>query len=126
MSLKAIAPSALTALLVVAAIMIGPTTYHSQAVQLIKVDGSRLSQEVIGPTNWQESPFGARRMTLGKIDDIVIGPDNRALFAVLRIGGTLGFGGRLVAVPFERLAIGFDGKIVLPRPSRGEQVNYGA
>jgi hypothetical protein len=45
----------------------------------------------------------------------------RALFAVLQVGGFLGLGGRLVAVPYESLTIGDNGrKITLPGASKEE------
>src|ERR1700720_4120669 len=42
---------------------------------------------------------------IGTIDDFIIGRDDSVLFAVLQIGGFLGLGGRLVAVPYESLVI---------------------
>ena len=51
---------------------------------------------------------------IGDIDDIVIGR-NRDVFAVLQVGGFLGVGGQLVAVPFQSLTIDDAGrKITLP------------
>jgi ribosomal 30S subunit maturation factor RimM len=58
---------------------------------------------------------------IGTIDDFIIGRDDRVLFAVLQIGGFLGLGGRLVAVPYESLVIAEDrGKrrILLPGATR--------
>ena len=57
---------------------------------------------------------------IGTIDDIIIGRD-RVLFAVLQVGGFLGLGGRLIAVPFKSLVIDHPGgKIVLPGATRDE------
>jgi hypothetical protein len=41
--------------------------------------------------------------TIGKIDDLIISRDDRALYAVVSVGGFLGVGNRLVAVPYDRL-----------------------
>ncbi len=41
--------------------------------------------------------------TIGKVDDILIGPDNKATAAVISVGGFLGIGSKWVAVPFEQL-----------------------
>jgi PRC-barrel domain len=42
-----------------------------------------------------------------------------SLFAVLQVGGFLGIGGRLVAVPYNQLQVSEDGrKIVLPGASK--------
>ena len=56
---------------------------------------------------------------IGEIDDFVIGRDDHAVFAVLQVGGFLGLGGHLVAVPFDSLAVeDADGKIVLAGGTR--------
>ena len=55
---------------------------------------------------------------IGDIDDIVVARD-RDVFAVLEVGGFLGIGGQLVAVPFQSLTIDDAGrKITLPGASR--------
>lgn len=41
--------------------------------------------------------------TIGKIDDILIGTDDKANMAVVSVGGFLGIGAKLVAVPFDQL-----------------------
>jgi sporulation protein YlmC with PRC-barrel domain len=51
---------------------------------------------------------------IGEIDDLVVGKD-RVLFATLQVGGFLGLGSRLIAVPYTSLQISDDGRrIVLP------------
>lgn len=92
----------------------------SQGVQLVKVDvavvakGYRVSKLIgSGVTNDKNEKVGA-------IDDIIV-DRNRAMFAVLQIGGFLGIGGRLVAVPYESLVIDEAGtKIELPGASKEE------
>jgi hypothetical protein len=42
--------------------------------------------------------------TIGKIDDLIISREDRALYAILSVGGFLGLGNRLVAIPYDRLA----------------------
>jgi sporulation protein YlmC with PRC-barrel domain len=55
---------------------------------------------------------------IGEIDDIIIGRD-KVLFAILQVGGFLGLGGHLVAVPYQSLVIDDTGrKIQLPGASR--------
>lgn len=41
--------------------------------------------------------------TIGKVDDILIGGDNKVNTAVISVGGFLGIDAKLVAVPFDRL-----------------------
>ena len=52
--------------------------------------------------------------SVGKVDDIIIRPDDRVLFAVLSVGGFLGMGDRLVVVPYEQLRFDGEDKAVLP------------
>ncbi|HEX7970066.1 MAG TPA: PRC-barrel domain-containing protein [Stellaceae bacterium] len=63
---------------------------------------------------------------VGTIDDFIIGGDDRVVFAILQVGGFLGLGGKLVAVPFDALVISEeDGKrrILLPGATREELEN---
>lgn len=41
--------------------------------------------------------------TIGKVDDILIGPGNKATAAVISVGGFLGIGSKWVAVPYDQL-----------------------
>ena len=55
---------------------------------------------------------------IGTLDDLVITTDHK-LFAVLQVGGFLGLGGYLVALPYESLAINDHGrKITLAGASK--------
>jgi sporulation protein YlmC with PRC-barrel domain len=41
--------------------------------------------------------------SIGKVDDILIGANDKATMAVISVGGFLGIGAKLVAVPFDQL-----------------------
>jgi hypothetical protein len=59
--------------------------------------------------------------TIGEIDDLIVGNEDNALFVIIQVGGFLGFGGRLIAIPFRRLVIRQDDdvlNIVLPGGTR--------
>jgi sporulation protein YlmC with PRC-barrel domain len=92
----------------------------SQAVQLVKVDVSMVGKgyragKLIGTTVVND-----KNESVGKIDDIVI-DNNRVMYAVVQVGGFLGVGSRLVAVPYDSLKIDEAGKkIVLPGASKDE------
>ena len=93
-----------------------------QTVSLVKVDlsvvaqGYRLSK-VIG-----SSVINDKNEKIGTIDDLIADKDKKQLdFAVLQVGGFLGLGGRLVAVPFDSLVIDDKAqKITLPGASKDE------
>lgn len=60
--------------------------------------------------------------TVGELDDLMIVGKDRALFAIIEVGGFLGIGSHLIAVPYTALEISDGGKrIVLPGASK-EQV----
>ena len=91
------------------------------AVELVVVDvvavadGYRFSKlrgtNVLGPKNEK----------IGDLDDLIVGKD-RVLFAIIEVGGFLGLGSHLIAVPYTSLQITEEGKrIVLPGASK-EQV----
>lgn len=51
---------------------------------------------------------------IGSIDDLIITRDERVPVAVLSVGGFLGIGAKLVAVPFRDLRLVGDDKLTLP------------
>jgi hypothetical protein len=64
-----------------------------------------------------QSVVNEKNERVGTIDDFVIGRD-RSLFTVLQVGGFLGIGSKLVAVPFQSLTLDDRGeKITLPGAS---------
>ena len=57
--------------------------------------------------------------TVGKIDDLIVSRNDKVLYAVLSVGGFLGIGSKLVAVPYASLQI--DQKnLVLPNGSKDQ------
>ena len=55
---------------------------------------------------------------IGELDDLIVGKD-RVLFGIIQVGGFLGIGSRLIAVPYSSLQISEEGKrIVLPGASK--------
>lgn len=84
-----------------------------QTVQLAKLDVVKIAtgyraSKVIGSAVINE--LGD---TVGKVDDVIIGQDGKAPYAVLSVGGFLGVGTKLVVLPYDQLrATG--NKIVLP------------
>jgi hypothetical protein len=84
-----------------------------QSVGLVKVDVRTLatgyrSSKVVGSTVVNDA-----NETVGKIDDLIVTPDNKVPFAILSMGGLLGVGTHLIAVPFTSLKVSKD-KMVLP------------
>jgi sporulation protein YlmC with PRC-barrel domain len=90
----------------------------SQAIQLVKVDVAAVAKgfrakKLLGSTVTNE-----KRESIGSLDDLVL-DEKKQIFAVLQVGGFLGLGGHLIAVPYDSLKITEDGKnIELPGASR--------
>jgi sporulation protein YlmC with PRC-barrel domain len=101
-------------------VVVDPKPALSQGVHLVKVDVS-----VVGHAYRASKLIGAnvvneKNESVGKIDDIIIDKNN-VMFAVLQVGGFLGVGSRLVAVPYDSLKIAEGGKrIELPGASKDE------
>jgi sporulation protein YlmC with PRC-barrel domain len=95
-----------------------PQTLAQAAVALIEVDVKEVAQgfqtsELVGTAIQND-----KGEKIGTLDDLVITKD-RSLFAILQVGGFLGLGGYLVAIPYESLNISDDGrKITLAGASK--------
>jgi sporulation protein YlmC with PRC-barrel domain len=92
----------------------------SQAVRLVTVDVNTVAQGYRVSKLTGSNVTNEKNEKIGTIDDFVIAR-NRSLFAVLQVGGFLGLGGHLVAVPYDSLVIDDEGsKIQLPGASKDE------
>jgi hypothetical protein len=56
------------------------------------------ASEIIGKT-----VKDAQNETLGKVEDLVVGRDDKVVYAILSVGGFLGLGDKLVAVRYDEL-----------------------
>jgi hypothetical protein len=60
------------------------------------------------------SVVNAKNEKIGELDDLIVGKD-RVLFAIIEVGGFLGVGSHLIAVPYTSLQISDAGRrVVLP------------
>ena len=96
-------------------LVVGPARSQvaPQTVELAKVNVQKLAagyraSKVIGT-----SVVNDANETIGKIDDLLVSADGKEPFAVLSIGGFLGMGNHLVALPYDNLKF-VDKKLVLP------------
>ena len=105
---------AVAGLVIAAGLMLAmpPRVAFAQAVELVVVDVKTVARGYRTSKNEK----------IGEIDDIIIARD-KGLFAILQVGGFLGLGAHLVAVPYQSpyqsLVIDETGrKIQLPGASR--------
>jgi sporulation protein YlmC with PRC-barrel domain len=57
--------------------------------------------------------------SIGKIDDLIVSRNDKVLYAVLSVGGFLGMGSKLVAVPYASLQVAKD-NLVLPTGTKDQ------
>ena len=93
---------------------------YSQVVKLVTVDVNVVAQGYRVSRLSGSSVTNEKNEKIGSIDDFIVGR-NRTLFAVLQVGGFLGLGAHLVAVPYESLVIDDEGRTIqLPGASKDE------
>jgi sporulation protein YlmC with PRC-barrel domain len=92
-----------------------PLPVLSQSIELMVVDVHSVAEGYRASKLIGSSVVNDQNEKIGTIEDIIIGRDDKALFAVLQVGGFLHIGGRLVAVPFQSLVLDEAGnKVKLP------------
>jgi sporulation protein YlmC with PRC-barrel domain len=106
-----------TALLGSAAIAQTPTQQRSGSTgeaAIVRVDVARVAlgqraSKIVGATVVNSSDE-----SIGKIDDLVVNPDDKVTYAIVSVGGFLGVGSKLVAVPFDSLRTVKEERLMLP------------
>lgn len=88
-----------------------------QNVALVKVDPQSIatgwrSSKVVGSSVVNDS-----NEAVGKVDDLIVMPNDKAPYAVLSVGGFLGMGSKYVVVPFSSFVIR-DKRLVLPNATK--------
>ncbi len=95
------ATAAATALLLLSPMAASAQTATVTQITVIEpaqiMKGYRASK-IVGATLTNEA-----NETVGKIDDLVIRADDKVVVAIVSVGGFLGVGDRLVAVPYESI-----------------------
>lgn len=84
-----------------------------QTVELVKIDVQELAAGYRSTMVVGSNVLNDAAETIGKIEDILISTDGKRPYAILSIGGFLGMGAHLIAVPYDKLVFG-DKKITLP------------
>lgn len=95
----------------------GQTNTGAMAQGEIPPNEALRASKIIG-----SSVYNDANDSIGKVDDILITADGKAPYAVLSVGGFLGVGSRLVAVPFANLKPGNDDRVHFPNASK-DQLN---
>jgi sporulation protein YlmC with PRC-barrel domain len=86
---------------------LGTTVEVTQAIAV----GHRASKLLGAPV------YNEQEERVGTVDDLIITPDRALSYAILSVGGFLGLGRRLVAIPVEQLR-NEQGRLILPGATR--------
>lgn len=86
----------------------GSTTGSTMTTAMPRVDATAVNKgyrtsKVVGA-----SVVNSNNETIGKIDDLIVTPDDKVPFAVVSVGGFLGIGDKLVVVPYSSFSMNKD------------------
>lgn len=101
-------------------VFLSPATQpaFSQAVMVLDVDVKEVAKGYRASELAGADVENTKGEEVGSIDDLIVDRED-VLFAILEVGGFLGIGGFLVAVPYDSLDINEDGsRIVLAEGSK--------
>ena len=85
-----------------------PQTVSIERVDVQKLAAGYRSSKIVGSPVVNDA-----NEKIGDVDDLLVEPSDKVLFAVLSVGGFLGMGERLVVVPFSSLRVAGN-RIMLP------------
>ena len=83
------------------------------SVSTVTMNGGIRTSKMVGA-----AVFNGANQQVGTVDDLIMDHDNRVVLGVISVGGFLGVGGKLVAVPFTALHVDGSGKVTVPDASK--------
>jgi sporulation protein YlmC with PRC-barrel domain len=83
------------------------STNPNLSVAAVKLDNGYRAKQVIGA-----AVSNAQNQEIGTVDDLILNTQNQVVMAVISVGGFLGVGGKLVAIPYGDLQRN-NGKVTL-------------
>lgn len=78
-----------------------PSPAGTLGVAAVKLDSGWRASKLIGASVYNEHDE-----KIGSVDDLIMTPSDKVVVAVIQVGGFLGVGGKLVAVPYNRVRMG--------------------
>ncbi len=88
-----------------------------QTISQLRVNVAHMATGYRASKITHSSVYNSGNEKIGTVDDLIIDPDDRVLYAILSVGGFLGVGTHLIVLPYEDLKI-TNSKIVLPGATR--------
>ena len=86
------------------------------AVASVKMQGGSRISKLIG-----SAVYNDQNEKVGSVDDLIMKDGNRIVMAVVSVGGFLGIGNKLVAVPYDQLHVEMnkdEAKVTMPSASK--------
>jgi sporulation protein YlmC with PRC-barrel domain len=90
-----------------------PATDPSLQVATVRLEGGYRASKVIGA-----AVYNADNQQIGTVDDIIMNHENHADLVVISVGGFLGVGGKLVALPYGKVERADNGRVILADGSK--------
>jgi hypothetical protein len=91
-----------------------------QSLNLVRVDVVHLADGYRASKINGSTVYNSDNERIGMIDDLIVSRDDHVWYAILSVGGYLGIGSHLVAIPYQALQIRDDNKFVLPQASKDD------
>lgn len=91
------------------------------SVASVRMTGGQRASKLIGSGVYSDA-----NTQIGTVDDLMITQDDKVALAILSVGGFIGLGGKLVAVPVAQLQHGTDGKLMLPGATKDSLIGQPA
>lgn len=92
--------------------VVATTNNPNLAVATLRLESGVRVSKIIG-----EAVQNERNQRVGTVDDLILSPQNTITMAIVSVGGFLGMGSKLVAVPWDQLTAQGD-HLVLPGASK--------
>lgn len=87
-----------------------PSPTAKQSASLSSADTQKLGNAWRASKVNGASVYNDKNEKVGSVDDLIIDRNDHVVYAVLSVGGFLGMGNHLVAVPYDQLVINTDNK----------------
>jgi sporulation protein YlmC with PRC-barrel domain len=92
-------------------------TNPNLTVASVKLENGYRASKVIGAAVYND-----QNQQIGTVDDLVLNQQNQVVLSVISVGGFLGVGGKLVALPYEQLKRD-NGKITISNADKNTLAN---
>jgi sporulation protein YlmC with PRC-barrel domain len=83
------------------------------AVATVKLEGGYRVSKVLGA-----AVYNGENQQIGTVDELILNHENQVSLAVISVGGFLGVGGKLVALPYGKIERTDNGRVILADGSK--------